>query len=190
MKVTCLIAAIGIAFVVVTCFGFDRQSTVAISDLTNACAALIAAAFAFTAVRIALLESHAETGNEQLARLKKTAPRVWAMRVGLFAVVCSLIGGLTTRYLLSVAIPYSPGNSEFHAGTVLKLYPVQGRGKRCDIYGIVRLEQNRTERFCYVGGLLAKHRIADAEVHIGDSVVVTFRRTPFGTAIMSIVPVS
>lgn len=183
-----LIAVFTIAIVVVSGFGVDRQNTVAVSKLTDICAFVVAFAIGYIALRVAHRESQAETGSERLSRMRKTAPFAWASRVGLFVVFWSLAAGLSTRYLLSVAVPYSPGTSETHTATVLSMRPVYGRGKRCDIFGTARLDDGTVKQFCYVGGLIFKHRISDADLNVGDSVVLTLRRNALGTAIVSLDP--
>lgn len=183
-----LVAMFTIAVVVASGFGVDRQNTVAVSALTNICAILAAVAIGYVAYRAARRESKAETGSERLSHLRKTAPFAWASRVGMFVVFWSLAAGLSTRYLLSVAVPYSPGTSETHTATVLSMRPVYGRGRRCDIFGMARLDDGTVKQFCYIGGLIFKHRISDGDVNVGDSVVLTLRRNALGIAIVSLKP--
>lgn len=183
-----LIAAFTFAVVIVSGFGIDRQNTIAVSGVTDACASIVALAVACYCFWLAYRESQADRGDERLSRLRKTTPGAWAWRVGLFVLFFALLAGVSTRHLLSVAVWYAPGTSQDRVATILSMRPVYGRGRTCDIRGSARLADGAVKPFCYVGGLVFTHRISDANLGVGDSVIVTIKRNLLGTAIVSIRP--
>lgn len=188
MAVAALIVAFTIALVAASGFGIDRQNTVALSSVTTFCALIVAFAVGCIVFQLAHRDSQSETGSERLSHMRKTAPLSWAWRAGSVTILLALLAGLTTRYLLSVAVWYLPGTLENHSATVLSFRPVYGRGKRCDLFGEARLDDGTVKQFCYIGGLIFKHRITDADLHVNESVVLTLSRNALGTAIVSLEP--
>ena len=190
MKVALIVAIVGLALLLVTSFGLDQQSTIELTSLTYTIASVVAIVALLAAIRFAEVQSHPETGQLNLAHLRKTAPSRWAATIALFCLACAVVSWFMSVYLLSVAVPYLPGAIEHRAGRITKVFKAYGRGRRCDIYAVVSLNEAHDEQFCIVGGRPVRHRTSTSVPQPGQDVVVALLHTSFGVSIASVQPIN
>lgn len=174
------------AFVVCTSIGIDRQVTLHLNQGGYTLVGFFGALAAFFTARTYWRDSNYENGWSELTGLRRTSPAKWVARGAALILFGAVICGSGAWYLLSIAVPYLPGQFSERSGTITHMYTVGARGRACNIYARLTLDGGRREEFCYERGVFRVTQIAGAPFGVGDRVVVLIVRNWIGTAIQQV----
>jgi len=187
MRLSIIICLLAGGFVLCTSLGIDRQVTLHLNGVGYSLAGLVGTLAAFLVGRVYWKESNYQSGWSELSGLRRASPVRWLARGAALVAFGAGVSAVGAWYLLRIAVPYLPGTLDAQSGVIADLYQVGARGRACNIYAKLTLDNGRHEEFCYERGVFEVQRIMGAPFKVGDRVTVTSVRNEIGTAILTVV---